>query len=150
VPLCINVKEDRPIGALVLAIQSIRGLISLMWPFSSRSSCFQAKCAIMFHMTGITRRPPRPAANFSKANWGDHTIYDADGYPVSVYPTSTIVDLIHQLKPRQWEKVLAAGMEDSKVALHSEATGTSFASSSLAIPASQDQPKPNSGTTIPT
>jgi hypothetical protein len=46
----------------------------------------------------------------------------------SVHPTSTLVDLIHQLKPRQWEKILAAATEDSKINLNSKATP--FASSS--------------------
>jgi hypothetical protein len=94
----------------------------------------------LFHTTGVTRKPPRPAADFSKANWGDHTKYDADGFPISVYPTSTLIDLIKQLKPRQWEKILAAATEDSKVNLGSEAIQNP--STSSAFPASQNRPKP--------
>jgi hypothetical protein len=45
----------------------------------------------------------------------------------SVIPTSTLVDLVHQLKPRQWEKILAAATEDSKINLNSKVTP--FASS---------------------
>ncbi|KAI9453315.1 hypothetical protein BJY52DRAFT_1225666 [Lactarius psammicola] len=100
-PLQINTKTDRPIGTLVLAIQS-------------------AKRAITFHMTGVVCKPPRPAADFSKANWGDHTKYDANGHPTSVYPTSTLVDLIKQLKSKQWEKILSAAAEASKVNLNTE------------------------------
>ncbi|KAF8259592.1 hypothetical protein EI94DRAFT_1751060 [Lactarius quietus] len=120
-PLCLNIKTDRPVGALVMAIQS-------------------AKHAIMFHMTGITRKPPRPTADFSKANWGDHNKIDANGFPIPVYPTHTLVELINQLKPKQWEKILAAAIEDSRVSLAADAFQHTSASS--AILASQGLPKP--------
>jgi hypothetical protein len=94
----------------------------------------------MFHLTGVERKPPCPAANFSKANWGDHLRYDADGRMFSVHPTSTLVDLIHQLKPRQWEKILAAATEDSKINLNSKATPFAL-SSSTSLPF-QNRPKP--------
>jgi hypothetical protein len=91
-------------------------------------------------MTGIMCKPPRHAAHFSKANWGDHIKYDADKFEISVYPTSTLIDLIDQLKPRQWEKILVAATEDSKSNLSSDAFP--FASMSSANPGSQTRPKP--------
>ncbi|KAI9452958.1 hypothetical protein BJY52DRAFT_1189914 [Lactarius psammicola] len=120
-PLRINAKTDRPIGALVLAIQS-------------------AKRAVTFHTTGVICKPPRPAADFSKANWGDHTKYDADGHPTSVYPTSVLVHLINQLKPKQWEKILSAATEESKVNLNTE--NIPFASTMPNPSISQNRPKP--------
>jgi hypothetical protein len=47
----------------------------------------------------------------------------------SVHPTSTLINLIHQLKPRQWEKILAAVIEDSKINLNSKATLFALSSS---------------------
>ncbi|KAN0139938.1 hypothetical protein V8E53_002243 [Lactarius tabidus] len=119
-PLHINVKADRPIGALILAIQS-------------------AKRTVTFHLTGVECRPRRPAADFSKANWGDHLKYTTDGRLVPVHPTSTLVDLVHQLKPKQWEKILAAAKEDSKINLNFEAA--QLASLSSIVP-TQNRPKP--------
>jgi hypothetical protein len=46
----------------------------------------------MFHLTGVECKPPCPAADFSKANWGDHFGYDADGCMFSVIPTSVADD----------------------------------------------------------
>jgi hypothetical protein len=46
----------------------------------------------MFHLTGVECKPPCPAADFSKANWGDHFGYDADGRMFSVIPTSVADD----------------------------------------------------------
>jgi hypothetical protein len=76
-----------------------------------------------------------------KANWGNHTIYDSDGSPFPVYPMSTLIDLIKQLKPRQWEKILTAATEASKVNLGSEAHQNP-SSSSASFLTSQDRPKP--------
>jgi hypothetical protein len=86
----------------------------------------------MFHLTGVERKPRCPAADFLKANWGDHIRFDDNGHPFSVHPTSALVDLVHQLKPKQWGKILVAAMEDSKVQL--SFTATLFASSLSAFP----------------
>jgi hypothetical protein len=59
---------------------------------------------------------------------------------ISVYSTSTLIDLINQLKPWQWEKILAATNEDLKINLSSEALP--LASTSMTIPASQNRPRP--------
>ncbi|KAJ3510665.1 hypothetical protein NLJ89_g4544 [Agrocybe chaxingu] len=119
-PLTINVKTDRPVGALVLAIQS-------------------AKRAISFHLTSVEVRPQRPASDFSKANWGDHTKYDAQGNRIAVCPTSFLGELIQQLKPIQWEKILMAAIKASKVNLTAEnVTATAIASTS----ATADRLKP--------
>jgi hypothetical protein len=83
----------------------------------------------MFHLTGVECKPPHPMANFSKANWGNHFRYNAGGRMFSVHPTSTLINLVHQLKPRQWEKILAAATEDSKINLNSKATLFALSSS---------------------
>ncbi|KAH9028855.1 hypothetical protein EDB85DRAFT_2147634 [Lactarius pseudohatsudake] len=108
-PLCVDVKTDRPIGALVLSIQS-------------------AKRAIAFHTTGVMCKPLRPAADFSKANWGDHVKFNSHGYPTHVYPMSTLTALIKQLKPKQWEKILSAAIEESMVNLKTEESASTSTS----------------------
>ena len=85
----------------------------------------------MFHMTGITCKPPCPTADFSKANWGDHNKTDADGFPIPVYPTHTLVELINQLELKQWEKILAKAIEDLRVSLATEAFQHTSASSAI-------------------
>jgi hypothetical protein len=73
-------------------------------------------------MTGVTTKPAHPVGDFSKANWGDHDMYNTDSSLTSVYPTSTLINLISQLKPWQWEKILATATEDSKNSLSSNVT----------------------------
>jgi hypothetical protein len=80
-PLHINVKVDRPIGALVLAIQSVR----FCCPFHCAvSSCLN--CCRQSVLSFSTRQVSYPnhcvlQQISPKANWGNHTIYDSDGSP---------------------------------------------------------------------
>ncbi|CAA7264659.1 unnamed protein product [Cyclocybe aegerita] len=121
-PFPIDVKADRPVSALVLAIQS-------------------AKRAILFHSTGVEVRPRRSASDFLKANWGDHVKYDIHGKACPVYPTSTLVDLVNQLKLKQWEKILTTAVDALKVSLAVENSSSSTTSASP-VPATTNRPKP--------
>ena len=103
---------------------------------------FQAKRAISFHKTGVMRKPPWPVADFSKANWGDHIKYDSTGFPIPFHPTSNLVELINQLKPKQWEKILAAAIDESKVHLSSEDVPFFGIASSKNAISTINQPKP--------
>lgn len=91
--------------------------------------------AIMFHLTGVLRKPPRPAADFSKANWGDTSENNLNtrGHIEQAHNTSTLVYLVQQLTPRQWEKILLAAMEASKL---NQSSGSTSSSST------QNRPKP--------
>ncbi|KAF8266446.1 hypothetical protein EI94DRAFT_1732997 [Lactarius quietus] len=115
-PLHLNIKTDRPVSALVMAVQSVR-------------------IYVFFFCVATTRL----FSDFSKANWGDHNKTNANGFPIPVYPTHTLVELINQLKPKQWENILATAIEDSRVSLAAEAFQHTSASS--AILASQGLPK---------
>ena len=103
---------------------------------------FQAKQAILFHKMGVMHKPPCPVADFLKANWGDHIKYNLTGFLIPFHPASNLVELINQLKPKQWEKILAAAIDKSKVHLSSkDVPFFSTASSKNAI-STINQPKP--------
>ncbi|KAJ7931907.1 hypothetical protein B0H13DRAFT_1857559 [Mycena leptocephala] len=58
--------------------------------------------------------PPRPLGTFSKQNWGDHIEFQ-QGQAVTITSTSTVAGVVAQLKPKRWEKIVAAAMAASKI-----------------------------------
>lgn len=61
-------------------------------------------------------KPRRPAGDFSKQNWGDHTAIDTSSNGVNEMPTRILVALVEQLRLWQWEKILTAALSASKQA----------------------------------
>ncbi|KAH9011272.1 hypothetical protein EDB84DRAFT_1569867 [Lactarius hengduanensis] len=105
--------ESQSLVLYQFTTQSLPAYYKSLQPSTGLLMLQSAKRAIAFHTTGVMCKPLRPAADFSKANWGDHVKFNAHGCPTHVYPTSILTALVKQLKPKQWEKILSAAVEES-------------------------------------
>ncbi|KAI9434934.1 hypothetical protein H4582DRAFT_2080175 [Lactarius indigo] len=78
--------QEKPIGALIYSIQAVHR-------------------ALLYSMTGTLKLPmDKKSAEFSKTNWGDHTLITPRGEKV-VKRASVFLNKISTLKDQQWDDI---------------------------------------------
>ncbi|KAH9475670.1 hypothetical protein JR316_0011229 [Psilocybe cubensis] len=95
-------RDDKPIGALIMAIQASHHAIS-HW------------------LTGEHLKIQRPLGDFSKDNWGDNLTRDPKNYPTLLpglvqesKATSNLLRVVMKLTDKRWEKIIQGAMKATR------------------------------------
>ncbi|KAH9484632.1 hypothetical protein JR316_0004114 [Psilocybe cubensis] len=95
-------RDDKPVGALIMAIQASHRAIS-HW------------------LTGEYQKIQRPLGDFSKDNWGDNLTRDPKYYPTlspglvqESKATSNLLRVVNKLTDKRWEKIIQGAMQATR------------------------------------